>query len=106
MIEGLILLAAETPVPAATESIFQQYAPLFSLMGAIFGGVGLAVANNWLQRNKDKRDYGTELRGELREENKEFRDENRELREEIESLRVRYLAALTKIEEMTSKGDS
>jgi hypothetical protein len=106
VIEGLVLLAATTPTPPAAESIFQQYAPLFSLMGAIFGGVGLAVANNWLQRNKDKRDYGTELRGELREENKEYRDENRELRDEIEALRVKYLIALTKIEEMTSKGDS
>jgi microcystin-dependent protein len=46
-------------------SIFQEYAPLFSLLGAIFGGVGLAAANNFLQRSKDKRDYGTELRGEL-----------------------------------------
>jgi cell division protein FtsB len=88
----------------ADPSIFQQYAPIFSLLGAIFGGVGLATANNFLQRNKDKRDYGTELRGELREENKELRDENRELREEIDALRTKYLAALTKIEEMT-QGD-
>jgi len=85
-------------------SIFQQYAPLFSLIGALFGGVALAIVNNWFQRNKDKRDYGTELRGELREENKELRDENRELREEIDALRVKYLAALTKIEDMTSGG--
>lgn len=86
-------------------SIFQEYAPLFSLMGAVFGGVGLSIANNFLQRNKDKRDYGTELRGELREENKELRDENRELREEIDVLRTKYLAALTKIEDMTQGGE-
>jgi cell division protein FtsB len=89
---------------APEPSIFQEYAPLFSLLGAVFGGVGLTTANNWLQRSKEKRDYGTELRGELREENKELKDEARELREEIDSLRVKYLAALTKIEEMTSAG--
>ena len=82
-------------------SLFQEYAPLFSLLGAIFGGVGLATANNWLQRSKDKRDYGTELRGELREENKELRDENRELREEVDEIRNKYLIALTKIEDLT-----
>lgn len=86
-------------------SIFQEYAPLFSLLGAIFGGVGLAAANNFLQRSKDKRDYASDLRGELREENKEFRDENRELREEIDVLRTKYLAALTKIEDMTQGGE-
>jgi cell division protein FtsB len=101
-----LMVASAVVASASSESIFQQYAPLFSLMGAIFGGIGLSVANNWLQRSKDKRDYGTELRGELREENKELRDENRDLRNEIDSLRVKYLAALTKIEEMTSKGDS
>jgi cell division protein FtsB len=85
-------------------SIFQEYAPLFSLIGAVFGGVGLTAVNNFLQRSKDKRDYGTELRGELREENKELRDENRDLREEIDNLRTKYLAALTKIEDMT-QGD-
>jgi len=101
-----MVVVAAAQASSNGESIFQQYAPLFSLMGAIFGGVGLSVANNWLQRTKDKRDYGTELRGELREENKELRDDNRDLRNEIDSLRVKYLAALTKIEEMTSKGDS
>jgi cell division protein FtsB len=85
-------------------SIFQEYAPLFSLLGAIFGGVGLATANNFLQRNKDKRDYGTELRGELREENKELREEAKSLRDEIDVLRAKYLIALTKIEDMT-KGE-
>jgi cell division protein FtsB len=67
--------------------------------------VGLATANNFLQRNKEKRDYGTELRGELREENKELRDEAKSLRDEIDLLRGKYLIALTKIEDMT-KGDN
>jgi hypothetical protein len=94
---------------AAEPNIFQEYAPLFALLGAIFGGVGLSTVNNWFQRSKDKRDYGTELRDEIREENKELREDAKNLREEIDVLRVKYLAALTKIEEMTSgdnKGES
>lgn len=83
-------------------SLFQEYAPLFSLMGAIFGGIGLAVVNNLFQKSKDKRDYGSELRGELREENKELRDDSRELREEIDEIRLKYLKALTTIEDLTS----
>lgn len=86
-------------------SLFQEYAPLFSLMGAIFGGIGLAVVNNLFQKSRDKRDYGTELRGELREENKELRDDGRELRQEIDQLRIKYLKALTTIEDLTSKDD-
>jgi cell division protein FtsB len=81
-------------------SIFQQYAPLFALFGAVFGGVGLAAVNKWLDRNKDTRDYGVQLRDELREENKELRDENRELRDEMDTIRGKYLIALQEIERL------
>lgn len=82
------------------QSLFQEYAPLFAFLGAIFGGTGLTFFNKWLDKNKDNRDYGIRLRDELREENMQLRDENKELRDEVDETRHKYLKSLEEIERL------
>lgn len=57
-----------------------------ALLGTIFGGVGLKVAESWLARGRVKIDEATSLRKELRMDKAELRTDNAELRKEIDEL--------------------
>lgn len=60
------------------------------LLGVLFGGVGLAIVNKWLGRNKEKFDLGTLIRDEIRKDNLSYRNEIDELTRRVESWQIKY----------------
>jgi cell division protein FtsB len=94
----MLLETAET-----SSNIFKDYAPLWSFLTALFGGVGLTVANNWLARRKQGSDIATDLRDELRKENVQLKEERDKLYNENEELKNKVAAARGLAEELESR---
>jgi predicted nucleic acid-binding Zn-ribbon protein len=61
-----------------------------ALVGTIFGGVGLKLAEHWLGRNKVKVDDASRLRDELRLEITAQREEIKALEAEVDKWRKEY----------------
>lgn len=63
---------------------------VIALIGTIFGGVGLKLAEHWLMQGKVKIDDATRLRDELRLEITALRAENKELEAEVDKWKKEY----------------
>lgn len=61
-----------------------------TLIGAIFGGVGLKVMDSWLSRSKVREDQATQIRRELRDEVVSLRTEIQDLRKQVDTWRDKY----------------
>lgn len=78
-----------------------------ALLGALFGGVGLKVVgdllNKWLNRGKEQFDEAAAIRAELRTEVQKLRAEIGELRQEAERWKERYYKLLQEYLDLNSR---
>lgn len=61
-----------------------------ALIGTIFGGVGLKIVENFLNKSKTKEDVAAAIRRELREDVTALRTEIKTLEKEVDTWRDRY----------------
>lgn len=63
-----------------------------ALIGTIFGGAGLKIAEHWLGKNRIKTDDATKIRDELRLEIAAQKEEIKDLEAQVEKWRSDYYA--------------
>lgn len=63
-----------------------------ALIGTIFGGVGLKMAEHWLGKNKIKTDDAAKIRDELRLQITAQKEEIKDLEDQVEKWRSDYYA--------------
>ena len=74
-----------------------------ALIGTIFGGAGLKVAEHWLGKNRIKIDDASKIRDELRIEIAAQREEIKDLETQVEKWRSDYYALRDKYSEIQTE---
>lgn len=74
-----------------------------ALIGTIFGGVGLKMAEHWLGKNRVKTDDASKIRDELRLQITAQKEEIRDLEEQVDKWRSDYYALRDKYSELQTE---
>lgn len=73
-----------------------------ALIGTVFGGAGLKIAESFLSKGAKKEDTATELRKELRSESQALKEELREAEKQLDLWKEKYFTLLQDHLEMKS----
>lgn len=65
-----------------------MHTELFTLLGVVFGGVGLKMIESFLNRGKEKVDLAAQIRDELREDIERYKSEVAEYKKEVRELNI------------------